>query len=136
MVSGTARIFALAALSTLALVPAAHGTVRSPKTTTPDVFVNIQVKITDTRITLDRHSANRGDEGRFIIRNLGKKPHTFTLGSTRRTGVAQSGFSRLLRPGQQQILILFLDYRGPLQYRSTLPHDRELAGMRGVFHVL
>jgi hypothetical protein len=133
---GKALTFAAATLAIVGVVPAAHGTVRHPQTTAPDVFVNIQVKVTDTRITLDRHSANRGDEGRFILRNVGKKPHTFTLGTTtKKGGAAQTGFSRLLKPGEQKILILFLDYRGPVPYRSTLAHDRTLAGMRGVFHV-
>ena len=131
-----ARVFGLILLTALALVPVAGGTVNAPKTTAPDVFVNIQVKMTDSRITLDRHSATRGDQGRFILRNLGKRPHSFTLGVANSKNRQQRlGFSKVLNPGKQAILIIFLDYRGPLPYRSILPHDRGIAGMRGTFNV-
>lgn len=136
MTVGKAHALALAVLSSVAFVPAAHGTVRAPKTTAPDVFVSIQVKITDTRIILDRHTANRGDVGRFIIRNVGKQPHTFTLGTTHRTGAIQTGFARRLEPGKYALAIMFLAYRGSLAYRSTLPADRGKQGMKGTFKIL
>lgn len=136
MAIANARTFALATLSMVVLVPAAHGTVRAPKTTAPNVFVNIQIKITDARITLDRHTANRGDEVRFIIHNVGKKPHSFTFGATTRQAGMQTGFSRAFKPGEQKILLLFLDYRGPLSYRSIVPADRAKPGMKGIFRVL
>jgi hypothetical protein len=107
-----------------------------PSTTAPTVFVDIQVTITDARIALDRHTAHRGDEARFIIRNVGTKPHSFTLGSTARGMGVQTGFSRTLKPREQQILLLFLNYRGQLPYRSKLPADRAKPGMRGVFKIL
>ena len=132
---GKVRIFALAALATVALVPAAHGTLLTPRTTAPDVFVTVQVKITDARITVSPRVAYRGDEGRFIITNVGKRAHTFTLGSQRKTGVLCCAFSRKVMPGRQTVLLVFLDYRGPLPYRSILPADRPLPGMHGTFTI-
>jgi len=124
-------------LSAVALVPAARGTIRThdgPLTTVPNIFVDIQVTITDTRITLNRRSANRGDECRFIVRNVGTKRHSFTLGGTAR-GTVQPGFSHTLNPKTQQTLLLFLNYRGPMPYRSIIPADRSKPGMHGTFTI-
>ena len=136
MVVGKGRTFALATLATVALVPAAHGSLRAPATTAPNVYVNIQVTITDTRITLDRHAANRGDEGRFVIRNVGKKRHNFTVGGAAPGKGVQTGFSATVNPAEQKILLLFFDYRGSLPYRSTIPADRAKPGMKGIFKIL
>ena len=133
------RIFAVTVLSAVALVPTARGAVRAqdrPLTTAPNVFVDIQVTITDTRITLNRRTANRGDEGRFIIRNIGTKPHSFTLGSQAYGTGVQTGFSHTLKPKTQKTLLLFLDFRGLIPYRSILPHDRGKPGMKGIFKIL
>jgi hypothetical protein len=137
-----ARIALLAALSSAALVPAAHGAVRGsssgrPLTTVPDVFLTIHVTITDSRIKLDRRTARRGDEVRFVIRNAGDKPHTFVLGKKVASGRgAQTGFTSSLKPKQEKLVLLFMDYRGPLPYRSTLQHDLGKPGMRGTFTIL
>jgi len=122
------------------LIPAAHATVRAtsgtPQTTAPDVFVNVRVTITDARISLDRRSASRGDEVRFVIRNIGTKPHNFTLGSAKRGTGVQTGFSTTLKPKEQKITLLYLDYRGPITYRSTIKSDLRKPGMSGVFRIL
>ena len=133
------RTFALAVLSAAALVSAAHGTVRihdGPSTTAPDVFLNIQVTITDTRITVKPRTAIRGAEARFIIHNVGTKRHNFTIGGTVRQAATQTGFSSVLNAKEQKILLVYLDYRGPLPYRSTIPADRSKPGMRGIFKVV
>jgi hypothetical protein len=132
------RVFVVVVLSAVALVPAARGTVRTqdgPLTTIPNVFVDIQVTLTDTRITLNRHTVNRGIEGRFIIRNVGTKRHSFTLGGTSR-GTVQPGFSRTVNPREQYIELVFLNYRGPVPYRSVIPADRSKPGMKGIFRIL
>ncbi|MGZ4439004.1 MAG: hypothetical protein ACXVZN_01365 [Gaiellaceae bacterium] len=146
----TSRLFALAAVSAVALVPAAHGTVGTsagPLTTAPNVFDEIQVTITDARISLNKHTANRGDEGRFVIRNVGTKPHTFTLGKLahgtgqnaqglgKRKYGTQSGFATTIKPREQKIFLLFFDFRGPIPYGSTTPADRGKAGMKGTFTI-
>ena len=116
-------------LASLAVVSAAQAT------TAPTVFYNIHVTLTNTRIVLDKHSAPRGTYARFIIRNLDTRPHNFTLGKARRGTGLQSGFSRTLKPRQKQILLLFLDYRGPIPYSGGLPADRSKPGMKGVFTI-
>jgi hypothetical protein len=127
-------ILALVALSAAALVPGANAS--GPQTTVPDVFLNVHVTITDSRITLDRHSATRGDEVRFILRNSGTKVHSFTLGTTTKRGAGnQTGFSSVLKPKAQKLILLFLDYRGPLPYRSILKHDQGKPGMKGIFTI-
>src|ERR1043165_2112326 len=108
---------AVLVLASLALVPAAQA---RPQTTAPTVFLNINVTLTNSRIILDKHSAPRGTYARFIIRNVGTRPHNFTLGKARSGSGAQSGFSRTLKPRQKRILFLFLDYRGPIPYTSGL----------------
>jgi hypothetical protein len=134
------RSLSVAALLAVALVPAAHGTIRTasgPQTTVPDVFVTVHVTITDSRITLDRHRASRGDEMRFILRNAGTRLHNFTLGSTtKRGGATQTGFSRTLKPREEKFILLFLDYRGLIPYRSTMKIDLNKPGMKGIFRVL
>lgn len=117
------------ALTSLALAQAAQAT------TAPTVFYNIHVTLTNTRIVLDKHSAPRGTYARFIIRNLDTRPHNFTLGKVRRGTGHQSGFSRTLKPRQKQILLLFLDYRGPIPYHGGLSADRSKPGMKGVFTI-
>jgi hypothetical protein len=133
------RVFALAGLSAALFVPAALGITRGaarPNTTVPDVFLPIHVTITDTRISLDRKSANRGDEVRFTIRNSGTKSHNFTLGNKVKRGTGQQvGFSTTLKPKTEKQYLLFMDYRGPLPYRSVLKADRTKPGMRGTFHI-
>jgi hypothetical protein len=133
------RLFTLAALAAVALVPAAQGAAQQrfggPRTTAPPPVVDIKVTITDTRIGLTPKGAQRGDYARFILLNVGKKPHTFTLGGTKHGTGVQTGFSRLLKPKEQKILLLFLDYRGQIAYRGTLPADRSLPGMKGVFTI-
>jgi hypothetical protein len=121
-------LFVLSAM----LVPAAHA---QPSTTAPTLFVNIGVTITDTRIVLSRHDAPRGTFARFIIRNIGTKPHAFTLGKAKRGTGRQSGFTSTVRPGARKILILFLDYRSRIPYFGSLPADRAKPGMKGTFTI-
>jgi hypothetical protein len=129
------RLLSLALLSAVALVPTAHGA--RPQTTVPNVFVTVHITITDSRIKLDRHSAGRGDQVRFAMRNAGTRVHSFTLGTPVKPGTArQSGFSTKLRPNEEKALLLFLDYRGPLPYRSILKYDVSKPGMRGIFKIL
>jgi hypothetical protein len=126
-------ILALAALSAFALVPIAHGT--RPATTAPPPLIDVHVRLTDARIALDRKRAPRGSYVRFILANIGSKRHGFTLGTATRGAGVQTGFSRTLKPNEQTILILYLDYRGRLPYYSRLPEDRSKPGMKGTFTI-
>jgi hypothetical protein len=128
------RLLALAAVSAVTLLPAARVSAQ-PRTTAPPPVVNVKVTITDARITMHPRRAQRGTVARFILLNLGRKPHTFKLGHERRGTGTQTGFTKTLRPGQQSILIYFLDYRGKLPYVASLPADRSKPGMRGTFTI-
>ena len=129
------RLFALAAVSIVALVPAAQSAVQ-PRTTAPPPVANIKITITDTAIRMSPKIAQRGTIARFILVNIGKKPHTFVLGHERRATGTQTGFTKALKPSQQSILILFLDYRGPIPYLGSLPADRTKPLMKGIFRVI
>jgi hypothetical protein len=132
------RLLALAAASAAALVPAAQAAQQRaarPQTTAPPPVVDIRVTISDTGIVLSPRRAVRGAYARFILVNTGKKPHTFKLGGTKRGAGLQTGFSKALKPGVQTILLLFLDYRGPVPYLGSLPADRSKPGMKGVFTI-
>lgn len=130
----TARLFALAAAACIALVPAAQGSAR-PQTTAPPPVVNIKVTITDARIALSPPRAIRGSFARFILVNTGSKPHAFTLGTGKRGTGVQTGFSKELKPREQKVLLLFLDYRGKVPYLGSLPADRSKPGMKGFFTI-
>ena len=124
------RFVVLALLPALSLVASAEA---RPLTTAPQYVLAVHVTITDTRIVLDHHSAPRGVEARFVIKNAGAKAHNFTLsGRTSPTGVRQA-FSRTLKPRQRAIVPIFLDVRARIPYFDGLPADRGKAGMRGVF---
>ena len=118
----------------MALVPAAQSSAQ-PQTTAPPPVVTVKVTITDTRIGVAPKTAIRGSYARFILQNVGKQPHAFTLGATKRGTGVQVGFSKLLKPNEQKVLLLFLDYRGKVTYRGSLPADRSKAAMQGVFTI-
>ena len=129
------RLFALAAVFAVALVPAAQSA-RQPETTAPPPVSNIKVIITDSGITISPKLAQRGSMGRFILVNQGKKPHTFVLGHERRGTGVQTGFKKALKPSQQSVLILFLDFRGAIPYHSPLPADKTKPRMQGIFRIV
>jgi len=129
------RVLALAAVSAVALVPAAQSA-DQPRTTAPPQVANIKITISDTGIRITPKIAQRGSMGRFILVNVGKKPHTIVLGSERRGTGVQTGFTRSLKPSQQSVLLLFLDFRGLLPYRATLPADRSKPAMQGSFRIV
>lgn len=79
--------------------------------------------------------AQRGSLAQFILVNRGTKPHTFKLGHKRRGTGSQTGFTKALKPNEQSVLIVFLDYRGKLPYVGSLPADRSKPGMKGTFTI-
>jgi len=97
--------------------------------------VTIKVMITDSKIAMSPRRAQRGVMARFILINLGKRPHTFKLGHQRHGTATQTGFTRALKPSAQEILIYYLDYRGQLPYLAPLPADRSKPGMKGIFTI-
>ncbi len=127
--------FALAAVAAIALVPAANGVTR-PNTTEPNVYNQVTVTITDTKIIVSDTSANRGEGVDFRVKNIGKKPHNFVLLGDNAIGLAHEGLGTpVLLPKKTWVLQVFMDIRGDLPYRSTLRADRAKAGMKGMFTV-
>ena len=125
----------LVVIAMLVALSLAVGAQARPRTTLPGLVVDVRVVITDTRIVLDRHSAPRGVEARFSIRNTGAKAHNFTLSGPKITTSRRQGFSRTLKPGQHLNVRLFLDLRARQTYFGGLPADRHKPGMRGFFVV-
>ncbi len=123
-------LFVLTALLAGALVPAVQA---RPSTTAPNIFVKVNVTLTDSKIILSTNTAPRGTDAQFIVRNTGTKPHTFTLGTTKRGLGFQTGFTRVFKPGQHQVLLLYLNYRGVLPYYSNTPADLPKKAMHGTF---
>ena len=102
----------------------------------PEVFLPIYATITDSRISLNRKTAHRGDKVRFTIRNTGKSVHTFSLGDKRHSLGRQVGFSATVKPREEKVFLLYLDYRGELPYCSAIKADLKKPGMRGIFRIL
>jgi hypothetical protein len=103
---------------------------RAQSTTAPPPVVDVRVTITDSAIRMSPKGAFRGDFARFILVNAGKKPHTFTFGGAKRGAGVQTGFTQPLKPRQQKILLLFLDYRGRIAY-----YDRANPTRKGIFTI-
>lgn len=129
------RLLALGAVSAVALVPAAQSA-DQPQTTAPPPVSNIKIIITDSGIHVTPKLAQRGSMGRFILVNQGKKPHTFVLGHERRGTGVQTGFKKSLKPSEQGVMILFLDFRGAIPYHSPLPADKSKPRMKGIFRII
>jgi hypothetical protein len=122
------------AVAPMALVVVGAAQAR-PDATVPTTVFSVHVTITDSRITLDRLTAPRGVEGRFVIKNVGTRTHNFTL-DIGATGAGATPFlTQTLAPNRQVVVELFLDYRAKVQYLDRLRADRSKSGMRGVFVV-
>jgi hypothetical protein len=106
-----------------------------PSTTAPDLYVTVNVTMTDSKFTLSLHAAPRGADARFVVHNAGTKPNTFEIGKGTTGAGTQTGFSVTVKPGQKKILILFLDIRGTIPYRSGLAADRNNPAMSGKFSI-
>jgi hypothetical protein len=123
------RILGCAAV--LVAVAAVAG--QAQATTAPDLYVNVNVTMTNSRFILSVDTAPRGADARFVLHNVSNQPHNFALGNGPVGTGVQSGFSVTVKPGQQKILVLFLDNRGAVHYHGGLPADRNKPGMKGVF---
>jgi hypothetical protein len=124
--AGAVTVVAAAVIAAV-LAPFSGATAR---TTSPAVLVNVHVTITDKGVIMKPKTAPRGSDARFVIQNIGKKPHSFTLGTVRKAGLP-TGFTRIFGPKSHAIFVLYLEYRGPLQYEV----DKGGKGLDGVFLV-
>ena len=133
------RFLSLVALLAAVVVPLAHGATRlaaAPQTTEPDTYIDVNVTLTDRKITLSDRNAERGDGITLHVRNTGTKPHNFTFVGPGAIGLTNAGLGTpTLKPGQTYVLQVYLDYRGAIPYRSTVKGDATRISMRGVFFV-
>ena len=105
---------------------------RMARTTVPTPYLTVKVTMTDSKFTLSKHSGPEEWDARFVIHNVGTKPHAFDFrgGDARFEGKVNT----LVQPGQKKIMILFLNQQGTtLHYFGSLAADRSNAGMQGVF---
>jgi hypothetical protein len=129
-------VAALAAVAAVAGPAQAGGRISTgPRTTAPDLYIKVNVTMTNTKFILSAHSGPRGADARFDIHNVGSKTNIFAIGNEKYDTGVQTGFSAAVKPGQSKILILFLDIRGKIPYYSGLPADRNNPGMKGEFDI-
>lgn len=134
------RVFLLAGLLTIALVPAAQGRVG---TTEPTMEIPVTVTLTDRGISMTPKVGTRGAVALFVVSNVGKKPHSFAVGEGAGGVAMQANVSfkkglatPVIKPGgKRQVLLIFLDFRGQLPYRSTVKADLNNPRMRGHFTI-
>ncbi|HEX5584067.1 hypothetical protein [Gaiella sp.] len=112
------RLPALALLLVVCSVAASAASAQ-PETTAPTLFIKVKVTITDSKIIVRPRQAPRGSNVQFMLRNVGKKTHVFTLGTAKRGVGLQTGFKQVVRPGQHKSLMMYLDYRGLLPYYGS-----------------
>ncbi len=129
------HLAALGVATAVTMVAAAQGSAR-PTTTAPPVVVPVKITITDTAIRMTPKVAVRGAVARFILVNRGTKRHTFLLGTLKHGTGRQTGFVKTLKPSEQSILVLFLDFRGTLPYTAPLPADKSKRAMKGLFKIV
>jgi hypothetical protein len=111
-------IVAVAAIS--AAVLSAVALADRPATTgVPGTFATINVRITDSGLTLNRHSSSGVQVIGFRIHNVGKKKHNFRVGDYATNAIA---------PGQfDDFAVSFNDF-GKYLYRCTLNCPRSARG--------
>jgi hypothetical protein len=90
-----------------------------PATTNAPAMFSVKVTITDRAISMHPSHAARGSTIIFILTNRGAKTHKFTLGDVQRGPGRTIGFSRTLAPAEQKRIVMYLDIRGPLAYRTA-----------------
>ena len=83
----------------------------STATTEPAIQITIKVTLTDSAITMSRLTARRGWGGHFVIRNVGKKPHSVDIGGLR-TGT--------IKPGGKAVIKASFETRGKYPFRVVL----------------
>jgi hypothetical protein len=131
------KLSAFAAVLAVAVVPSAQGMVRAPQTTEPGEVIEVDVTITDSKITMSDTAAERGDQVDFHVVNNGRRAHNFALRGTGPIALSNLGLStNLLRPKGKTVLQVFLDFRGDMIYKSTVRADQSKPGMKGTFKIV
>lgn len=103
----TRLLLALASVALLTAIVVPVGTA----TTEPAIQITIKVTLTDSSITMSRLTAKRGWGGHFVIRNLGKKPHSLDIGGLRTSAIP---------PGGKAVIKASFETRGAYPFRVIL----------------
>jgi hypothetical protein len=109
---------ALAACAAAAVLAVAGSAAARPQTTNVPAIFTVKVTIRDKALTLRPDHAVRGSTITFVLTNRGTKTHTFVIGDPRRGAGLGQGFKQTLRPNQQFTKVMFLDYRGVMNFSS------------------
>jgi len=92
----------------------------APATTNVPAIFTVKVIIRDKAISMSPNHAVRGSTITFVLTNRGKKVHTFVIGDVKRGAGFGQGFKQTLKPNQQFSKVMFLDYRGVMQFYSRV----------------
>jgi uncharacterized cupredoxin-like copper-binding protein len=124
-----------------------HGSPTGSAGNAADASRTVEIGMDDTmRFTPDSLTVNAGETARFIIRNNGKIPHEFVIGSMselmehakmmRAMPSMQHAEANMLTlaPGAEGELIWRFDDAGTVDFACTIPGHLE-AGMKGVIQV-
>jgi hypothetical protein len=109
----------LVALLAIAITASGVFDTGSRATTRAEILLQVNVTITDRAIHITEDSGLRGHVGEFHVVNASTKPRNLAVG-TRHTDI--------LKPGDEDKLIVDFTARGPIPYRVTLNCDPRLSG--------
>jgi hypothetical protein len=87
-----------------------------PQTTNVPAIFTVKVTIGDKGMAMTPNHAVRGSTITFVLTNRGKKTHTFVIGDAKRGAGLGQGFKQTLKPNQQFSKVMFLDYRGVMNF--------------------
>jgi hypothetical protein len=118
--------------ATAIAVPAAVGRAR---TTSPNVFIDVHITLTGSKVIVEPKSGPRGSDARLIVHNISKKPQVFAFNYKNLGNGAYSGLIRTFKPGEKTILLLYLSMRGVLPYYSGPSYKKASPAARGKFLV-
>jgi hypothetical protein len=108
---------ACAAAVALSLAASAAG---HPQTTNVPAIFTVKVTIRDKAIAMEPNHAVRGSTITFVLTNRAKKTHTFVIGDAKRGAGLGQGFKQTLKPNQQFSKVMFLDYRGVMNFTNRV----------------
>ncbi len=115
-----------------AFVPLASS---SRQTTNPSIYVTIHVTLTRSTVVVTPKDPPRGSMGRFVMRNLGSKPVTFSVGSDTPGLGLKFGFTSVVKPGTETIRIVYLSIRGKIPYHIGTSFAGAKAKAKGLLEV-
>jgi hypothetical protein len=116
-----------------ALLVSATPALTRPSTTNAPAIFTVKVTLTDHKVSMSPGHAARGSTVTFILTNRGKQKHTFVFGQAHRVG--SQGFARTLAPNGQSRVVMYLNFRGVLNYTLGVPKVKKSVA-HGAFRVI